>query len=164
MASGIGGNAGIGAVNDPRLDNDGRDQSTFPVATLEKLHDPSIPLEEYLYYAKMTRAEEDRLYGPGSDYQATAGPATRFFKHHILRKQVETRVEVKPRLSISAQGEAQIEHQIEHQDPDTSSTEKLPHERKFEPMVITDEEWVNASRAARTATWYVDSLEISPRN
>src|ERR1700754_5012560 len=114
MASGVGGNAGIGAVNDPRLDNDGRDQSTYPSRMLEKLHDPSIPLEEYLHYAKITRAEEERLYGPGSDYKATAGPATRFFKQHILRKEVEGRAEVKPRLSVSAQGEAQIARPEEH--------------------------------------------------
>jgi hypothetical protein len=152
MASGIGGNAGIGAVNDPRLHNDGRDQSTYPTRTLEKLHDPSIPIEEYIHYAKMTRSEEDRLYGPGSDYVASAGPATRFFKSKILRKQVEERQEVKPRLSISNRGEAQIGHP---DNGDASSTEKLPKEKTFEPMVITDDEWVNASRAARTATWYV---------
>ena len=151
MASGIGGNAGIGAVNDARLDNDGRDQTTYPTQTLEKLHDPSIPFEEYLHYAKITRAEEDRLYGPGSDYTASAGPATRFIKQHILRKEVEARPEVKPRLSISNQGEAQIDRS--GSDQNMSSSEKLPKEQKFEPMMITDEEWVNASRAARTATW-----------
>lgn len=150
MASGIGGNAGIGAVNDPRLHNDGRDQSTWPAGTREKLHDPSIPLEEYMHYAKMTRAEEDRLYGPGSDFQATPGPATRLFKQHILRKEVAVREEATPRLSISGRGEAQIDRPAEDE---SSSTEKLPRDRKFEPMVITDEEWVNASRAARTATW-----------
>jgi hypothetical protein len=153
MASGVGGNAGIGAVNDPRLHNDGRDQTSWPARTTEKLHDPSIPLEEYMHYAKMTRAEEDRLYGPGSDFQATPGPATRFIKQRILRKEVAVREEARPRLSISGQGEAQMEGT--HGAHDSSSNEKLPRETKFEPMVITDEEWVNASRAARTATWLV---------
>lgn len=143
--------AGVGAAKDPRLSNSGLDQSTYPSAMLEKLHDPSIPIEEYMHYAKMTRAEEDRLYGPGSDYIASAGPATSFVKKHILRKPVETRQEVKPRLSIGGQGEAQIQRPSEGEN---SSNEKLPKDSNFEPMVISDEEWVNASRAARTATWY----------
>ncbi len=142
--------AGAGAAKDPRLSNSGLDQSTYPMAMLEKLHDPSIPIEEYMHYAKMTRAEENRLYGPGSDYVASAGPATRFFKQKILRKEVEARQEVKPRLSVSGQGEAQIHRASEG---GNSSNEKLPREQKFEPMVISDDEWVNASRAARTATW-----------
>lgn len=150
--------AGAGAAKDPRLSNSGLDQSTYPGATLEKLHDPSIPIEEYMHYAKMTRAEEDRLYGPGSDYVASAGPATRFVKQHILRKPVEAREEVKPRLSVSGQGEAQIQRASEGE---TSSDEKSPTYQKFEPMVISDEEWVNASRAARTATWCVCPLSLS---
>jgi hypothetical protein len=99
-----------------------------------------------MHYAKITRAEEERLYGPGSDFKATPGPASRFLKQRILRKEVEQRPDVKPRLSV--EGEAQIPRPA-----DNSSNEKLPHERKFEPMVITDEEWINASRAARTASW-----------
>ena len=119
---------------------------------LEKLHDSSIPIEEYIHYAKITRAEEDRLYGPGSDYIATAGPATRFFKSKILKKPVEERVIEKPRLSISGQGEAQIRRPSVSDTP--SDNEKNPtKEQNFEPMVISDEEWVTASRAARTATW-----------
>ena len=151
--------AGVGAATDPRLSNSGLDQSAYPTAVLEKLHDPSIPIEEYMHYARMTRSEEDRLYGPGSDYIASAGPATRFVKQHILRKPVEARQEVKPRLSISGQGEAQIQRPSEG---GNSSDEKPPNysEKKFEPMVISDEEWVNASRAARTASWYVHSSQL----
>ena len=149
MASGVGGMAGIGAANDPRLDS--ITQGGGPTHLLEKLHDPSIPIEEYLHYAKITRAEEDRLYGPGSDYQASAGPATKFFKSKIMRKPVDDRVVDKPRLSVSAQGEAQI-HRPSISEGATSSDEKV-HKTKFEPMVISDEEWVTASRAARTATW-----------
>ena len=150
--------AGPGAAKDPRLSNSGLDQSTYPRAMEEKLHDPSIPIEEYMHYAKMTRAEEDRLYGPGSDYVASAGPATRFVKQHILRKPVEAREEAKPRLSVSGQGEAQIQRPSEGEN---SSDEKLPRQQKFEPMVISDEEWVNASRAARTATWWVCPSSLS---
>ena len=103
MASGIGGNAGIGAADDPRFHHDGLEQSaSHSRLEDEKLHDPSVPIEEYMHYAKITRAEEDRLYGPGSDYVAGAGPTTRVFKKYILRKEVETRPDVKP-PSVSQQ-------------------------------------------------------------
>lgn len=152
MASGVGSIAGIGAVDDSRLHADGRDNLAFPTRLATKLHDSSIPFEEYLHYAKMTRAEEDRLYGPGSDYTASTGPAMAFVKEKILRKRVEHRRESipQPRLSISAQGEGQITRA----DESDSANEKNGHEKqKFEPMTISDEEWVQASRAARTATW-----------
>ena len=146
--------AGIGSVDDPRLDNDGFNQGTGTRAMMEKLHDSSIPIEEYMHYAKITRAEEDRLYGPGSDFVATAGPATAFFKSKVLRKPVEQRRSIdKPRLSISGMGEAQIRRPSLSDSPMTSDNEKHTKEQNFEPMTISDEEWVTASRAARTATW-----------
>ncbi|KAI1610836.1 transmembrane amino acid transporter protein-domain-containing protein [Exophiala viscosa] len=145
--------AGIGAADDPRLDNDGFGNSDGPTALRQKLHDPSIPIEEYLYYAKITRAEEDRLYGPGSDFQHTDGGATAFVKEKILRKRVQRRVSIpQPRLSISAQGEAQMQHMPSESGND-SSNEKANKERIHAPVTISDEEWVQASRAARTATW-----------
>ncbi len=151
MASGVGSIAGIGAADDLRLNS--VDGSAFPTTVLAKLHDPNIPFEEYLHYAKITRAEEDRLYGPGSDYQATDGPTTAFIKEKILRKRAQRRTSVAiPRLSISAQGQGQVE-----KSPDSSNesgNEKTQSDKTFEPITIPDEEWVQASRAARTATWY----------
>lgn len=150
MASGIGSISGPGAVDDRSLG--GLDSTTYPTRINAKLHDPSIPLEEYLHYAKITRNEEDRLYGPGSDFVTGSGPTMTFIKEKILRKPVDnTRREsvARPRLSVSAQGEGQI---VGNEEFD-SGNEKTAHERKYEPMVISDEEWLNASRAARTATW-----------
>ena len=145
--------AAMGAVNDPRLENDGRDQSTYPVGILQKLHDVTIPFEAYLHYAKMSRAEEHRLYGPGSDYEETAGPATRFVKEKIFRKPIAPHPVTLPRLSISAQGEAVQEKEKSTTPNDEKKQGSQDSADRFEPMVITDEEWVQASRAARTATW-----------
>lgn len=75
-----------------------------------------------------------------------------FIKEKILRQRVEHKRDsiVQPRLSISAQGEGQITKSDEAGFTD----EKSPHHNnKFEPMTISDDEWVQASRAARTATW-----------
>jgi hypothetical protein len=152
--------AGIGAADDPRLNS--VDSTAFPTSVIAKLHDPTIPFEEYLHYAKITRAEEDRLYGPGSNYQATDGPTTAFIKEKILRKRAERRTSVDvPRLSISAQGQGQIETFPDSNNE--SGNEKTQHDRTLAPIVIPDEEWVQASRAARTATWYGRLHQLSIR-
>lgn len=139
----VGAVANIGAAGDPRVDPEHIATGAYPTKVLEKLHDPSIPIEEYLYYAKISRAEEDRLYGPGSSFAATPGPTSRFIKEKILRKEVAERQPSVPRLSISAQGGAQMEN----------GDEKGEKTNGFQPIPITDDEWVQASRAARTATW-----------
>jgi len=147
--------ASIGAAADPRVSPEGLDQSSYPTRILNKLHDPSIRIEEYIYHAKMSRAEEDRLFGPGSDYVAASGPVTGFIRKKLLRQQVEVHTVPTPRLSISAQGEAQITRTDEIVDEKSSEKNGVdtPPKRKFEPIPISDEEWVQASRAARTATW-----------
>lgn len=150
MASGIGGLAGIGAVEDPRVDN-GINVTSYPNRVLQKLHDTSIPFEEYLHYAKITREEEERLYGPGSSFQAGEGPVKAFIKGKILRKPVQQREVPIPRsLSISAQGEPMQEKDVNEKD--VNEKDNTDRERHGS-VVISDEEWVQASRAARTATW-----------
>ena len=135
--------AGIGAASDPRVD-DGINPTSYPNRVLQKLHDPSITLEEYMYYAKLTREEEERLYGPGSSFQATEGPVKAFFKSKIMRKPVQQReVPIPRKLSISATGEGMVE----------PANEKNTDTERRGSVVVSDEEWVQASRAARTATW-----------
>lgn len=149
--------AAIGAAGDPRVTPEGLDGGSYPTRVFNKLHDPSISIEEYIYHAKLSRAEEDRLYGPGSDFVATSGPVTAFIKKNILRKRVEGRVVEQPRLSISAQGEAQITRtSSDHSGEKTGEKNGLDAtdgKNKFQPIPISDEEWIQASRAARTATW-----------
>ena len=144
--------AAIGAADDPRLEHNGLDATSYPNGVNQKLHDPSVTIEEYMYWAKLTRADEYRLYGPDSDYQAVDGPTTRFVKEKILRKPVAQREIPAPRLSISAQGEPQIEGKAMGESKEASDS-KDSSVRGPDSMVITDEEWINASRAARTATW-----------
>jgi len=151
----------MGAVNDPRLENEGLDQSTYPVLVLRKLHDPSIPLEEYLYWAKITRADEERLYGPGSGFKSV-GPRERFFKEKILRQKVpaNTPDSRRPSLTIGSHGEglADLDSFNRKQSSVGRRASRASVNEKGEPVrrisvIITDEEWVRASRAARTATW-----------
>lgn len=156
--AGVGSIAAIGAADDPRIDPNGLDQTTYPTRVLNKLHDTSISIEEYLFHAKQTRLEEDRLYGPGSDFQAAPGPVTSFIKRKVLRQRVEERVVLQPRLSISAQGEGQVrppsdEFSDEKKKIRDDEVGPIMARKKFAAMPISDDEWVQASRAARTATW-----------
>ena len=153
MASGIGSISAPGAADDKRLHHDGMDAMTMPRRVQERLHDPNISVEQYMHFAKITRNEEDRLYGPGSDFTQGSGPTMTFINEKLLRKKVDNTARreslSRPRLSVSAQGEGQ-KHRADETD---SGNEKNGNERRYEPMTITDDEWVQASRAARTATW-----------
>ena len=161
--------ASLGAVTDPRLDNDARpDQTDAPIGVLRKLHDPSIPIEEYMYWAKVTRADEERLYGPNSGFKSVGG-RERFFKEKILRKKLpETSAtstghdDVQPRLSVSAQGQGlgaresfSGQEMVDNKTLDigTPDEKSSDAERAGNMIVISDDEWIRASRAARTATW-----------
>jgi len=137
--------AGIGAASDPRVDG-GLNPTSYPNRVLQNLNDPNISIEEYMYYAKLTREEEERLYGPGSNFQATDGPVHAWFKSKILRKEVQHREVPIPRLSISAQGEPMQETREKY------VADGADKERRGS-VIVSDEEWVQASRAARTATW-----------
>jgi len=155
--------AAMGAVNDPRLDNDGLDQTHYPSMILRKLHDPSIPIEEYLHWAKITRADEERLYGPGSGFHAVGG-RERFIKEKIFRMKLPADTlggeRRRPSLTIGPNGEAlgdlnafsEKQSQVGRRSSKASGEKGVDAERRGS-VVITDEEWVRASRAARTATW-----------
>ena len=114
---------------DPRLnDKEGEFAGQGIVAytrpQMRALHDPSIPFEEYHYYAGQAR-EEERNY-------ARNNTQTRGFLSTIIP-------------SKSEKGN-QIEGRKVSLIPDVNLS--APEKR----AVVTDEEWTNASRAVRTAT------------
>lgn len=92
--------------------------STYIRPQARKLHDPDVNFEEYHYYAKKTREEQDAMPSPKSQWK---------------------------RL-ISGKKESQDDGSNLHQ-PDVNLGN--PQMR----LTITDEEWTNASRAFRTASW-----------
>ena len=151
--AGIGNLAAMGAVADPR-----EGQQSVALATgdtinyanrqLTTIHDSNVSFEEYLHYAKISRQEETRLHGKGSDFEQTSGSVGGFIKGKILRRPVAERKSSQPRLSISeaaVTGKKERLGEKEAMDADASLSQG-----RWE---VTDAEWVNASRAARTATW-----------
>jgi hypothetical protein len=90
-----------------------------------KTHDPDVLFEEYHYYALKTREEEDTLVAPSSTWREV-----------VLRKK-------NPAGPGNDQGALEPSGQLTEANFANVSNR----------LDITDEEWTNASRAFRTASW-----------
>lgn len=86
-----------------------------------KPHDPDVTFEEYHFYAKRTRKEEETLESPKLNWRDI-----------VLRKK-------------AGHGSG---NENQHESISKAVAEGNPHR-----LEITDEEWTNASRAFRTASW-----------
>ena len=99
--------------------------STYIKPQGRKPHDPDVRFEEYYYYAQRTREEEKSFDSPNTNWREI-----------LLRKKtaVGTGKEgpgAQPTQHLTEADFANSEHRLE----------------------ISDEEWTNASRAFRTASW-----------
>ena len=120
---------------DPRLSHAGEGMADLSRHTLRNMHDPNVSFEEYLYYASISRAEETREAGGN---------------HHVM--------------SILP-GKYGRQHQTAIEEPVGTSTSKGAYDKETEvsrsatsptrppEYTVADDEWMRASRAARTATW-----------
>lgn len=113
--------------------------STYIRPQHRKPHDSSVSFDEYYYYAKLAREEEDSLA------EKDIGDTT--IMSLILP-------------SKSAKGHVVPEPAVTNDEKAGSGDEKIPttgqdmHDMEVsDRMHITDAEWSNASRAMRTATW-----------
>lgn len=88
-----------------------------------KPHDPAVTFEEYYYYAQKTREEEKFLEAPKLNWREI-----------VLRKKNEHDI---------GNNHGQESHHLTGADFTTQSAR----------LEISDEEWTNASRAFRTASW-----------
>lgn len=98
-------------------------QSTYIRPQERKLHDPDIPFEEYQFYAQRTREEEKHLVSPKLRWREIINRKTNPEAHDIDAGPDPEKV------------------------PDVNFAN---HDKRIQ---ITDEEWTNASRAMRTASW-----------
>jgi hypothetical protein len=115
---------------DPRLSSDegtfgGQGIVAYTRPQMRPLHDPSVTFEEYHYYAKLAREEEEQIHAsriPGS--------------HNILTVLI-------PNLAREKETD-------EKRRASLVPTHNLSN--KHARASVTDEEWTNASRALRSAT------------
>ena len=102
-------------------------QTTYIKPQARKLHDPDVTFEEYYYYSQLTRVEERSL----------PAPKTKFWSEIVLRKKADH--------DAGAAPNGQVGPTKEHTEENFANEETRMH--------ISDEEWANASRAFRTASW-----------
>jgi hypothetical protein len=118
---------------DPRVGDSGPGLAELPTPVLRNLHDPSVTIEEYLYWAKITRAEQDsvatietprkKLLSFGKSKGAISGP------------------------EVTQTGLAQRDTGTLAANEKSGDTGNTAHD----PPAVSEEEWLQASRAARTA-------------
>lgn len=90
-----------------------------------KPHDSSVKFEEYYYYSQRTREEEQQIASPKTNW-----------KQILLRKKTENGTEIDD-INLTAS-------HLFVKGSTASGSDRLK---------ISDEEWKNASRAFRTASW-----------
>ena len=88
-----------------------------------KPHDPDVMFEEYHWYAKRTREEEKNFVSPKLAWREI-----------LLRKK-----------NATENGEVEVNHSAHLTEKDFGNTAHR--------LEISDEEWTNASRMFRTASW-----------
>lgn len=93
-----------------------------------KLHDPDVSFEEYCYWALRTREEERNAPAPKTNWREL-----------ILRKKPAS--------------EREQDLQADDDDKRGSVAPNVNISTREDRLQITDEEWTNASRAFRTASW-----------
>jgi hypothetical protein len=129
---------------DPRVESE--DQPAYIRPQHRKPHDPTVTFEEYRYYAQIARAEEDALS------KDDLGDTT-FFSLILPSKSakgdvVHTALPVAAGEKTSENGNGSGEEKIDRDDP-----RHVHNLEAHERMDVTSDEWTNASRAMRTATW-----------
>ena len=133
---------GLALESDPRDAAHPIDHTHPPVAKqmMRLAHDPSVCFEEYVYYAKITRAEEKIA---NEKHVEAVGPRT--FKSIFMNR--FSKGHSNPSNVVIEYGTNENQSPTEKTDIDTQGA--APASK----YGISESEWKNASRATRTAGW-----------
>lgn len=129
--------AALALEGDPRMSASGPGIAQLPTPALRNLHDPSVTIEEYFYWAKITREQQRGI-------PTVKTPARKFLsfgKRDAVSSTIVGSDPTKPGHPNKGLGTTTEK---------TSGPEAPAISR---PAAVTEEEWLQASRAARTATW-----------
>lgn len=118
---------------DPRLSNAGMGQHNYIRPQMRKLHDPAVSFEEYHYYATLTREREEKLFLKSGPNERTGILATIFPSKSYKNTPTRNGGVLDEKNGVDSEKSTGIDESAH--------------------LAISDEEWVNASRALRTATW-----------
>ena len=131
---------------DPRLSS-GLAVADYTPAMRRLLHDPSVMFEEYLYYAKESRAWED---SPANASRGGERGIMSLFKKSSGKDQGEVKFGITPTEEEHQRSAATEKSSLSKDPPDVVNNGDT---KSATGVVVTGDEWVTAARAARTATW-----------
>jgi len=122
---------------DPRLPH-----HDYPIVMLRKLHDPNVTFEEYLHYASITRAEPTDVVAQNQGNEL--GLLKRFKKKNIVGATI---------AAASAPDAVTPKENASDENIDEEKKQLAEPSGGASRAVVTTDEWEQASRAARTASW-----------
>lgn len=132
------------SAGDPQVnpDNPNAMAAAYVQPQHKKFHDSSVTFEEYHYYAGLARAEEDA--GTNDDIGDIS-----LFSLIVPPKNLKGQAPVISAPVAEKSNEVNAENGAE-----IIGTERNVHDMSHgDRSTITNDEWTNASRALRTATW-----------
>lgn len=118
---------------DPRLSGNGVGIASYMRPQMRQLHDPSVSFEEYQYYARLTRERENAA---GLDTRGESG-----IMSTIMPSSNNT-----PLPSVADDNASPREKTM-------GGKQDMTNMSHIDRHGVSDEEWITASRAMRTATW-----------
>ncbi|KAK0761966.1 hypothetical protein N5P37_004766 [Trichoderma harzianum] len=117
-----------------------KDSENFQAGNILYMKDSEIPIEEFIYFAKLSRARE--LSSPSQPGHITASTnATNSGGDAVDQPVKESGGGMAPLNCGDVEHLSRVE------------SKKKPTPEAFAPLDISEGEWTQASRAARTATW-----------
>lgn len=129
--------AALALEGDPRVSASGPGRAELPTPALRNLHDPLVTIEEYFYWAKITREQQRGI--------PTVKTPARKFLSFGKRDAVSS--------TITGSDPSEPGHPSKGLGAATEKTDDSEAPVISRPAAVTEEEWLQASRAARTATW-----------
>ncbi|CAD6454262.1 2f31d49e-6dae-40b9-937e-d27e55f8963a [Sclerotinia trifoliorum] len=123
---------------DPRIEGVGE----VEIATVvrRKMHDPNVPFEEYLYFAKIQREQEMNGLGPEE--------RERMYREYLAGTDNVARKEIgDEKKALPEMGDEKIDPQAINESKPSSIS------KGQNDAYVGAGEWESASRAARNATW-----------
>lgn len=130
---------------DPRLSIGGPGIAEYSRTAIQTLHDPSVTIEEYFYHAQLTRKQEHELVDAAPAVKSNSWKRALGLGKKDLAGGELTDAHGRRMSANMPSTETKTEKDV----LETSASGSRPPTA----AIITDEEWVTASRAARTASW-----------
>jgi hypothetical protein len=130
--------AALTLEGDPRMSASGPGIAQLLTPALRNLHDPSVTIEEYFYWAKITREQQRSI----STVKTPARKFLAFGKRDAVSPTITGSDPTQSGHFNKGLGAATDEKTNDAETPAIGR-----------PVAVTEEEWMQAARAARTATW-----------